>query len=128
MSGWAKVFGIFLLLIAGCLLANGAVMIDLSNKGGIVVTSVEDAVGIDGVAIKIKTEEEKKMLTESRKLFIQAMSAINIIAGIFMLVLGVYYFLPDSSQQTAYAPVKYVKQKYFTSKPVSVVPEPAGIL
>lgn len=98
-KAWNYLIAFFLTLIGICLIANGACIIQWTNKGGITVSGVSEETGIDGTTVKIQTEEEINTIAKDRKGFVQAMSAINIAAGTFMLFLSIYFIMVDDAQE-----------------------------
>jgi hypothetical protein len=96
MQTAVKVIVIILLILFGAMLiANGACTIEWTRQGGIVVNGTTEVTTTSGQTVEIPTKEEEDLIAEGRKGFITAMSAINIIAGIFLFILAGYFVVPN---------------------------------
>ena len=94
---WGEILLAIILFFFGCLLiANGACTIEWTRMGGMVVNGKKDVVTTDGATVEVATKEEEELLEKDRKGFVQAMSAINILAGLFLFALAFYFGLPNS--------------------------------
>jgi sulfite exporter TauE/SafE len=94
---WGEILLAILLFFFGCLLiANGACTIEWTRMGGIEVNGTTEVTTTTGAKVEVPTEEEKELIGKGRRDFLQAMSAINIIAGLFLFALALYFGLPNS--------------------------------
>ena len=95
-TGYKIIIVTLLILFGSLLIANGACTIEWTRQGGIIVNGKKEVVTTTGDMVEVATQEEEDTIEKDRKGFLQAMSAINIIAGIFLFILAGYFVIPDT--------------------------------